>query len=102
MIKRLLIALLFVASLPVNLSASDSVTAEIVSEINDSQIQIFFDGSKIRVTGASGLNLCVYSITGVRVMNVKVEGADKSYNLNLQRGCYIVKVGNVVRKIAIS
>lgn len=102
MIKRLLIALLLVVSIPANMSASDGVAAEIVSEMNDSQIQIFFDGSRLRVTGASGLTLCVYSITGVRVMNVKVEGADKCYNLNLQRGCYIVKVGNVVRKIAIS
>ncbi|MDD3387351.1 MAG: secretion protein, partial [Prevotella sp.] len=28
-------------------------------------------------------------------------GADKSYNLNLPKGCYIVKVGKVVRKVSI-
>lgn len=34
-------------------------------------------------------------------MSIKVEGADKYYELNLPKGCYIVKVGKVVRKISI-
>lgn len=57
--------------------------------------------SVLRVTGAAGETLCIYNVTGVRVMSVKVDGADKSYNLNLPKGCYIVKVGKVARKISI-
>ena len=34
-------------------------------------------------------------------MSVKVEGMDKRIELNLPKGCYIVKVGKVVRKIYI-
>ena len=34
-------------------------------------------------------------------MNVKVDSSEKSYPLNLPKGCYIVKVGKVVRKISI-
>jgi len=30
-----------------------------------------------------------------------VEGQDKRFDLNLPKGCYIVKVGKVVRKISI-
>lgn len=56
----------------------------------------------LRVTGAAGQTLYVYNVTGVRVMSIKVDGSDKSYNLNLPKGCYIVKVGKVVRKISIS
>lgn len=55
----------------------------------------------LRVTGASGQTLYIYNVTGVRVMSVKVDGADKNYNLNLPKGCYIVKVGKTVRKISI-
>lgn len=57
--------------------------------------------SVLHVTGASGLMLSIYNVTGVKVMGFKVEGSDKSYNLNLPKGCYIVKVGKVVRKISV-
>ena len=57
--------------------------------------------SVLRVTGAAGEILYIYNITGVRVMSIKVDGADKSYSLNLPKGCYIVKVGKMVRKISI-
>lgn len=55
----------------------------------------------LHVTGASGQTLYVYNVTGVRVMSIKVDGSDRSYNLNLPKGCYIVKVGKTVRKISI-
>lgn len=57
--------------------------------------------SVIRITGAAGQELSIYNITGVRVMNLKIDGADRSYSLNLPKGCYIVKVGKMVRKISI-
>ena len=104
MVKHLLyILLVFSLSLsaPAFASAAD-FTETMARDAEKPQISIFFDGSTLRVTGAAGLNLYVYSITGVRVLSTRIEGADKSFNLNLQRGCYIVKVGNVVRKISIS
>jgi hypothetical protein len=45
--------------------------------------------------------LFIYNVAGVRVMSLKIEGADKLIDLNLPKGCYIVKVGKVVRKISI-
>ena len=57
--------------------------------------------SVLRVTGAAGQTLSIYNVTGVKVMNIRVDGSDKSYHLNLPHGCYIVKVGNEVRKIAL-
>lgn len=64
-------------------------------------ITVYVSGSTLHVVGAAGLNLSIYNITGVRVMSLKVDGSDKSYELSLAKGCYIVKVGNVVRKISI-
>ena len=55
--------------------------------------------SVLRVTGAAGQTLSIYNVTGVKVMNIRVDGSDKSYHLNLPQGCYIVKVGNVVKRL---
>ena len=33
--------------------------------------------------------------------SVKIDGPDKFYDLNLPKGCYIVKVGRMTRKISI-
>ena len=74
-------------------------------EIIDNEIQKISitvnEESVIRITGAAGQELSIYNITGVRVMNLKIDGADRSYSLNLPKGCYIVKVGKMVRKISI-
>lgn len=58
-------------------------------------------GNVLHVVGAENEQLAIYNVTGVRVMSVKVDGDDKHYTLNLPKGCYIVKVGNVVRKVSI-
>lgn len=102
MCKRLLSCFLMVfmlTSVPMTLSATSAV--EIVD--NDFQAVAISVNSEsvLRVTGAAGETLYIYNVTGVRVMSVKVDGADKSYNLNLPKGCYIVKVGKVARKISI-
>ncbi|MDY6230301.1 MAG: T9SS type A sorting domain-containing protein [Prevotella sp.] len=69
---------------------------------NDFQtIAVSINESTLHVTGANGQTLYIYNVAGVRVMSIKVEGADKYYELNLPKGCYIVKVGKVVRKISI-
>lgn len=73
-------------------------------EIMDQDVQattISVNTSTIHVSGANGQMLEVYNIAGMRVMCVKVEGQDKRFDLNLPKGCYIVKVGKVVRKISI-
>ncbi len=102
MIKNILIVsvfALFMAAMPQTAEATSAI--EIVdNEPQPVTIAVSSEGV-LRVTGASGQTLYVYNITGVRVMSVKVDGADKSYNLNLSKGCYIVKVGKTVRKISI-
>jgi len=83
---------------PVNIQAASAI--EIVD--NDFQtVNISVTESVLHVTGASGQTLYIYNVAGVRVMSIKVEGADKRYDLNLSKGCYIVKVGKTVRKISI-
>lgn len=59
-------------------------------------------GNVLHVVGAEDELLTVYNVTGVKVMSLKVDGPDKRYTLNLPKGCYIIKVGKVVRKVSIS
>lgn len=71
-------------------------------EINDFQnVNISVTDSNIHITGANGQTLFVYNVAGVCVASFKIEGADKHYELNLQKGCYILKIGNTVRKISL-
>lgn len=94
----ILLAGIMAVSVPTMAMAAASI--EIIEQENQ-KISISVSGSVLRVTGADGEALHVYNITGVRVMSIKVDGYDKSYTLNLPKGCYIVKVGKTVRKISI-
>lgn len=81
-----------------------SVQADQSMEIIENDIQsvsISVSGSVLHVSGANGQVLQVYNVTGVCLMSVKVDSQDKRYELNVPKGCYIVKVGKTVRKISI-
>lgn len=78
--------------------------AETAIEIIDNEYQnisISVNASTVHVTGANGQTMYIYNVAGVRVLSVKIEGADRHYDLNLPKGCYIVKIGKTVRKISI-
>ena len=56
---------------------------------------------KAHITNAEGKTLEIYNLTGVRVARIRIDGNDKQITLNLTRGCYIMKVDKVVRKVTI-
>lgn len=96
------LAAMFSFCMPADAMASCAI--EIVD--NDLQpsadnVNITIEGTSVRVTGANGQTLYVYNVAGVRVHSVKVEGADKHLDLNLRKGCYILKVGKTVRKVSL-
>lgn len=102
MIKQILSAL-FVVLLLGGVTAPCYAEPEIEIIENDFQeaASISVVGSTLHVVGGNGQTLQIYNVTGVLVMSVKVEGPDKRYELNLPKGCYIVRVGKTVRKISI-
>lgn len=94
----MLLASTLLVGMPVAMYAEQAI--ELID--NDYQnISISVSESVLHITGANGLVMQIYNVAGVRVMSVKVEGPDKRFELNLPKGCYIVKVGKVVRKISI-
>ena len=101
MTKKIL-AIIFFLGLMLGMPAKAEAAAMI--EVIDTEIQnvsLSVNESVLHITGANGMVLHVYNVAGVRVMSVKVEGADKRIELNLPKGCDIVKVGKLVRKISI-
>lgn len=55
----------------------------------------------LSVTGAEGHVLEVISLTGKRVLEERISSPAQRFELNIPKGCYIVKVGDVVRKVSV-
>lgn len=102
--KKLLLSIAFGVAMVPYMASAETVSSPEMMEVSYaiSSVNIYFSGTTLRVTGASGYTLSVYSITGSKVICQKIDSDDKSWNLNLLHGVYIVKVGNVVRKIAVA
>ncbi len=101
--KKFLIYTLFAAMLlPVSVAANASEPEALLQEqIDADRISISVNQSTLYVNGASGLVLEVVSLTGRPVASIKIESPSQRVELNLPKGCYILKVGKVVRKVSI-
>ena len=102
MTKRLLsltFAALLTLAIPVSIYAMSSDPA--IELNNERDITIVVQQSTLLVCNAQGETLEIVSLTGNQVMKMKIESPTQRVELDLPKGCYIVKVGKVVRKIAI-
>ena len=99
---RFLLTFAFTATLLLCVPAvSKANTAIEVIENDFEDVAIYVKSSTVYVKNANGEMLYVYNVAGVRVVSIKVDGQDRHYDLNLPKGCYIVKVGKKVRKVSI-
>ncbi len=85
---------------PSAVQAFDANVAEIEEAVGEAKITVNnnSDNQEVRVQDAESQRLEVYNVLGVRVASYRVDSNDKTFTLGLQRGCYILKVGKVVRK----
>lgn len=72
-----------------------------VAEMIDETITLTIDGNAVTVSGAQGQKLIVVSLTGRQVAEYQIDSPAQRIELNLTKGCYVLKVGNVVRKVSI-
>ena len=101
MTKRLLIyslTVLMAVSFPLTVMAAD---VEMFASEQVDDISITVNGQSVLVTGAQGLTLEVVSLTGRRVASYKIESPAQRIELNIPKGCYILKIDKVVRKVSI-
>jgi len=67
----------------------------------DNDIDIYVNGSSVTISNAQGMTLQVVSLTGKVITSIRIESPSQRIDLNVPKGCYILKVGNVARKIAV-
>ena len=104
--KRIVIIVSAVLALAlfVPTKASSSVLKEYVAGImvlQDSEVTITYSQGSVYVTGGEGLTIEVVSLTGNKVYEEVITSPSQKFELNIPKGCYIVKVGKVVRKVSI-
>ena len=100
--KRLLIISLvtsFALTRPVARAASNAEPA-LLEQVQE-DITISVSGQTVLINGAQGKTLEVISLTGRQVLTVKIDSPSQRIELNVPKGCYILKIGKVVRKVAI-
>lgn len=86
-------------AVPVLTLASEMAAPEFATEQSEPVISV--QQSSVIVTGAVGETLEVVSLTGKSLMTVRIESPSQRIDLNVPKGCYILKVGKVVRKVTI-
>ena len=105
MIRRLLRTTFTIAMLglvPVSVGAMAMYTAEMTASLQDQGITITYSDGYLNIVGAEGETVEVVSLTGKKVLQEKIESPAQKVELNTPKGCYIVKVGDVVRKIFVN
>lgn len=85
-------------------SAPLTIMAEPASdgiEMSISGISLSIKDGNVHIVGANGEVMEIFNLTGAKVATVRIDSNDKTFALNLQKGCYLIKVGKIVRKISI-
>ena len=99
--KSLLIVIMMAFLAIPSVAAITMVMERGVAEMIDETITLTIDGNAVLVGGAQGKKLIVVSLTGRQVAEYQIESPAQRVELNLTKGCYVLKVGNVVRKVSI-
>lgn len=70
-------------------------------EMSVSGISLTVNNGNVHIVGANGEVMEIFNLTGTKVSTIRIDSADKTFALNLPKGCYLIKVGKMVRKISI-
>ena len=98
--RKGLLILTVLASFGIQMYAADDASLEGMEPAVENVIQPI--GNKtVHVVGVNGKILEIFNLTGVKVSQIRIEEADCNVELSLPKGCYILKIGKIVRKISI-
>lgn len=71
-------------------------------EVETTAVTMTFSANIARISNAEGQTLDIYNLAGVKIDSYRIDSEEKVVSLSkLPKGCYILKVGNVVRKVSI-
>ena len=103
MTKRLLIfsfIAAFTLMTPQAVKAGEAEMPAVEQTINE-DVVIKVSGQTVTVSGAQGQVLEVISLTGRCVTSIKIQDPVQRIDLNVPKGCYILKIGKVARKVTV-
>lgn len=101
------LAAITIGVLPTKASNFEAVADNGQTMVEENRISVNVQGSSVLVNGAAGYTMEVVSLTGRPVIKIKVENNSQRVDLNVNKGCYIVKIENqaktktFVRKVTI-
>lgn len=99
----ILLVLLFTTSAPVKAFSADWFEISYPQKQQTKpEIEILFVDNRIKVKNATiGSKLEIYSIVGLKVLEVEIKYTSGEYPVNLSKGYYIVRVEETVRKFVV-
>ena len=65
------------------------------------EVSVTYTQGYLYVNDAEDKTLEIVSLTGRKVMEEQINSPAQKIELSIPKGCYIVKVGSVVRKISV-
>ena len=87
--------------IPASMLKASEMADYTIEQAIDEEITIAINGQSVTISGAQGQTLEVISLTGRKVMTVKIESPAQRIDLNVPKGCYILKIGKFVRKVSL-
>ena len=101
LMRKNILILAMMAFLSVPVLAVTMVVERGVAEQIDDEVTLSVEGNAVIVNGAQGEVLKVVSLTGRELAQYRIDSPAQRVELNLAKGCYVLKVGKIVRKVSI-
>ena len=103
MMKRLLVYAFSMATLmiPASMLRASEMADFAIEQAIEEDITISINGQTVTISGAQGQTLEVISLTGRKLMTVRIDSPTQRIELNVPKGCYILKIGKFVRKVSL-
>ncbi len=101
-VKGIILACLLLATPAVTTMAESAwAPSESALEQVKPETKCYVNNANVRIQNGAGQMMEVYNVTGVRILSFRIDSDDKTVNLSLPKGIYILKVGTFVRKISL-
>ena len=101
--KRILVYAFSMAMLmiPASMLRASEMADFAIEQTIEEDITISINGQTVTINGAQGQTLEVISLTGRKLMTVRIDSPAQRIELNVPKGCYILKIGKFVRKVSL-
>ena len=87
--------------IPASMLRASEMADFAIEQTIEEDINISINGQTVTISGAQGQTLEVISLTGRKLMTVRIDSPAQRIELNVPKGCYILKIGKFVRKVSL-